>query len=316
MADTVKIATREAYGKALVELGEKNDKVVVLDADLAAATKTGMFKKAFPDRFIDTGIAEGNMMCVAAGLSTTGHIVFASSFAMFAAGRAFEQVRNSIGYPHLNVKIGATHAGISVGEDGASHQCCEDIALMRSIPGMTIINPADDVEARAAVMAAAEMDGPVYLRFGRLAVERFNDPDNYDFEIGKAVKLCDGKDVTICATGLMVKEALAAKEMLAAEGISAAVINFHTIKPIDEEAVVEAAKSTGAIVTAEEHNIIGGFGSAVTEVVCKTVPVPVIRVGVEDKFGKSGPAVEMLHIYGLDAENIVAKAKAAIALKK
>ena len=316
MADTVKMATREAYGKALVELGEKNDKVVVLDADLAAATKTGMFKKAFPDRFIDTGIAESNMMCVAAGLSTTGHIVFASSFAMFAAGRAFEQVRNSIGYPHLNVKIGATHAGISVGEDGASHQCCEDIALMRSIPGMTIINPADDVESRAAVMAAAEMDGPVYLRFGRLAVERFNDPDNYEFKIGKAVKLCDGTDVTICATGLMVKEALAAKEILASDGISAAVLNFHTIKPIDEEAIVEAAKSTGAIVTAEEHNIIGGFGSAVTEVVCKTVPVPVIRVGVEDKFGKSGPAVEMLHIYGLDAANIVAKAKAAISLKK
>ncbi|MBR4765136.1 MAG: transketolase family protein [Clostridia bacterium] len=316
MADTVKMATREAYGKALVELGEKNDKVVVLDADLAAATKTGMFKKAFPDRFIDTGIAEGNMMCVAAGLSTTGHIVFASSFAMFAAGRAFEQVRNSIGYPHLNVKIGATHAGISVGEDGASHQCCEDIALMRSIPGMTIINPADDVEARAAVMAAAEIDGPVYLRFGRLAVERFNNPDNYEFRVGKAVKLCDGNDVTICATGLMVKEALEAKDILALEGISAAVINFHTIKPIDEEAVIEAAKTTGAIVTAEEHNIIGGFGSAVTEVVCKTVPVPVLRVGVEDKFGKSGPAVEMLHIYGLDAANIVAKAKAAIALKK
>ena len=316
MAETVKMATREAYGKALVELGEKNDKVIVLDADLAAATKTGMFKKAFPDRFIDTGIAEGNMMCVAAGLSTTGHIVFASSFAMFAAGRAFEQVRNSIGYPHLNVKIGATHAGISVGEDGASHQCCEDIALMRSIPGMIIINPADDVEARAAVMAAAEIDGPVYLRFGRLAVERFNDPDNYNFEIGKSVKLCDGSDVTICATGLMVKEALAAKEVLASEGISAAVINFHTIKPIDEDAIVQAAKSTGAIVTAEEHNIIGGFGSAVTEVVCKTVPVPVLRVGVEDKFGKSGPAVEMLHIYGLDCANIVAKAKAAIALKK
>ena len=316
MADIIKMATREAYGKALVELGEKNDKVVVLDADLAAATKTGMFKKAFPDRFIDTGIAEGNMMCVAAGLSTTGHIVFASSFAMFAAGRAFEQVRNSIGYPHLNVKIGATHAGISVGEDGASHQCCEDIALMRSIPGMTIINPADDVEARAAVMAAAEMDGPVYLRFGRLAVERFNDPDNYEFKIGKAVKLYDGTDVTICATGLMVKEALAAKDILASEGISAAVINFHTIKPIDEDAIVEAAKSTGALVTAEEHNIVGGFGSAVTEVVCKTVPVPVLRVGVEDKFGKSGPAVEMLHIYGLDADNIVAKAKAAVSMKK
>ncbi|MBQ4245468.1 MAG: transketolase family protein [Clostridia bacterium] len=316
MADTVKMATREAYGKSLVELGEKNDKVVVLDADLAAATKTGMFKKAFPDRFIDTGIAESNMMCVAAGLSTAGFTVFASSFAMFAAGRAFEQVRNSIGYPHLNVKIGATHAGISVGEDGASHQCCEDIALMRVIPGMTILNPADDVEARAAVFAAAEYEGPVYLRFGRLAVERIYDPDNYKFEIGKAIKLCDGSDVTICATGLMVKEALAAKEILASEGISAAVINFHTIKPIDSEAIIEAAKSTGAIVTAEEHSVIGGFGAAVTEVVCGTVPVPVLRVGVEDKFGKSGPAVEMLHIYGLDADNIVAKAKAAIALKK
>lgn len=316
MADIVKVATREAYGKALVELGEKDDKVIVLDADLAAATKTGMFKKAFPDRFIDSGIAEANMMGVAAGLSTTGYTVFASSFAMFAAGRAFEQVRNSIGYTHLNVKIGATHAGISVGEDGASHQCCEDIALMRTIPGMTIINPADDVEARAAVFAAAEYEGPVYLRFGRLAVARFNDPDSYKFEIGKAVKLCEGTDVTICATGLMVGEALAAKELLAAEGISAAVINFHTIKPIDKEAIIEAAKSTGAIVTAEEHSIIGGFGAAVAETVCESVPVPVVRVGVEDKFGRSGPAVEMLHIYGLDAANIVAKAKVAIALKK
>lgn len=316
MADTVKVATREAYGKALVELGETNDKVVVLDADLAAATKTGMFKKAFPDKFFDTGIAESNMMGVAAGLATTGYTVFASSFAMFAAGRAFEQVRNSIGYPYLNVKIGATHAGISVGEDGASHQCCEDIALMRTIPGMTIINPADDVEARAAVLAAAETEGPMYLRFGRLAVARINDPETYEFKLGKAVKLCDGTDVTICATGLMVGEALEAKEILAKEGISAAVLNFHTIKPIDKEAIAEAAKATGCIVTAEEHNIIGGFGAAVAEAVCESVPVPVVRVGVEDKFGASGPAVEMLHIYGLDAAHIVEKAKLAISLKK
>ncbi len=316
MAEIVKMATRDAYGKTLVELGEKNDKIIVLDADLAAATKTGMFKKAFPDRFIDTGIAESNMMGVAAGLSTTGYTVFASSFAMFAAGRAFEQVRNSIGYPGMNVKIGATHAGISVGEDGASHQCCEDIALMRTIPGMTVINPADDVEARAAVLAAAEIEGPVYLRFGRLAVERINDPDTYKFEIGKSVKLAEGTDVTICATGLMVKEALEAKKLLAEEGISAAVINFHTIKPIDKEAIIEAAKTTGAIVTAEEHSVIGGFGAAVAEVVCECAPVPVVRVGVNDEFGSSGPAVQMLHIYGLDAENIAAKAKLAVSLKK
>lgn len=315
MADIIKTATREAYGKALVELGEKNDKVVVLDADLAAATKTGMFKKAFPNRFFDTGIAESNMMSVAAGLATTGLTVFASTFAMFAAGRAYEQVRNSIGYTHLNVKIGATHAGISVGEDGASHQCCEDLALMTVIPGMTVINPADDIEARAAVMAAAEMDGPVYLRFGRLATPRIFD-ENYKFEIGKAVKLCDGADVTIIATGLMVAEALTAKEILANEGISAAVINLHTIKPIDKQAIIEAAKKTGAIVTAEEHSVIGGLGAAVSQVVCESVPVPVIRVGVEDTFGRSGPAVEMLHIFGLDAANIVAKAKLAVSLKK
>ncbi|MBQ6707791.1 MAG: transketolase family protein [Clostridia bacterium] len=315
MADTIKLATREAYGKALVELGEKNEKVVVVDADLAAATKTGMFKKAYPDRFFDAGIAECNMVNVAAGLSTVGFIPFASSFAMFVAGRAFEQVRNTVGYPHLNVKIGATHAGISVGEDGASHQCCEDIALMRTIPGMTIINPCDDVEARAAVFAAAETEGPFYLRFGRLALPRLNAED-YKFEIGKGVQLADGKDVTIIATGLMVNEALIAKDLLASEGISAKVINIHTIKPIDRDIIIEAAKSTGAIVTAEEASIIGGLGSAVTEVVCETVPVPVIRVGVEDKFGGSGPAVEMLKIYGLTAANIVEKAKAAIALKK
>ena len=314
MADVIKTATRDAYGKALVELGQKNDRVIVLDADLAKATKTIAFKKEFPERFFDTGIAECNMMGVAAGLAAVGYTVFASSFAMFAAGRAFEQIRNSIGYTHLNVKIGATHAGISVGEDGASHQCCEDIALMRTIPGMTIINPADDVEARLAVMAAAEMDGPVYLRFGRLATPRLFD-ENYKFEIGKGVELKEGKDVTIIATGLMVNEALIAAENLKAEGIDARVINMATIKPIDKEIIIKAAKETGVIVTAEEHSVIGGLGSAVADVVCESCPVPVLRVGVEDTFGASGPAVEMLKIYGLTAENIVAKAKAAIALK-
>ena len=314
MADVIKVATRDAYGKALVELGEKNPNVVVLDADLAAATKTGGFKKAFPDRFFDTGIAESNMMGVAAGLATTGYTVFASSFAMFSAGRAFEQVRNTIGYPHLNVKIGATHAGISVGEDGASHQCCEDIALMRSIPGMVIINPADDIEARAAVLAAAEIDGPVYMRFGRLAVPRIFDED-YKFEIGKAVTLKEGTDVTIIATGLMVKEAIEAAEILEAEGISVELINMHTIKPLDKDAVVAAAKKTGCIVTAEEHNIMGGLGDAVCDAVCGECPVPVVKVGVEDTFGKSGPAVDLLHCFGLDAKNIVEKAKIAISKK-
>ena len=315
MADIVRIATRDSYGKALVELGAVNDKIVVLDADLAAATKTAGFKAAYPDRFFDSGIAESNMMCVAGGLSTMGFTVFASTFAMFAAGRAFEQVRNTIGYPHLNVKIGATHAGISVGEDGASHQCCEDIALMRTIPGMTIINPADDVEARQAVYAAAAMEGPVYMRFGRLAVPVIFAAD-YKFEIGKGVQLVDGTDVTIIATGLMVGEALAAAELLKAEGISAAVVNMATIKPIDRDIIVNAAKKTGAIVTAEEHNIIGGLGGAVAEVVCETVPVPVVRLGVEDTFGRSGPAVELLHVFGLDAAHIVEKAKAAVAMKK
>lgn len=315
MAEIIKAATRDGYGKALVELGAINDKLVVLDADLAEATKTAMFKKAYPDRFFDTGIAECNMIGVAGGLSTIGYTVFASSFAMFAAGRAFEQIRNTVGYPHLNVKIGATHAGISVGEDGASHQCCEDIALMRTIPGMVIINPADDVEARAAVFAAAEYDGPVYLRFGRLAVSRFNDPDNYKFEIGKSVQLADGKDVTIIATGLMVNEALMARDMLENEDISARVINMHTIKPIDRQAIIDAARDTGAIVTAEEHSVIGGLGGAVSEVICETVPVPVVKLGVEDVFGRSGPAVELLHIYGLDAENIVKKTKQALELK-
>ena len=315
MADIIKVATRDAYGKALVELGEKNPNVLVLDADLAAATKTGAFKKAFPERFFDTGIAESNMMGVAAGLATTGYTVFASSFAMFSAGRAFEQVRNTIGYPHLNVKIGATHAGISVGEDGASHQCCEDIALMRSIPGMVIINPADDIEARAAVLAAAELDGPVYMRFGRLAVPRIFDED-YKFEIGKAVTLKEGTDVTIIATGLMVNEAIEAAKELEAEGISVELINMHTIKPLDKAAVVAAAKKTGCIVTAEEHNVIGGLGDAVCDAVCAECPVPVVKVGVEDTFGKSGPAVDLLHIFGLDAANIVEKAKIAISKKK
>ena len=315
MADIIKTATRDAYGKALVELGGINDKIVVLDADLAAATKTGMFKKAYPERFFDSGIAESNMMGVAAGLATTGYTVFASTFAMFAAGRAYEQVRNSIAYPHLNVKIGATHAGISVGEDGASHQCCEDIALMRVIPGMVIINPADDIEARAAVFAAAEYEGPVYMRFGRLAVPRIFD-ESYKFELGKAVTLREGSDVTIIATGLMVNEAIEAAKALADEGISAEVINIHTIKPLDKEAIIRSAAKTGAVVTAEEHSIIGGLGGAVAEALCGSgKPVPVVRLGVNDVFGRSGPAVELLHIYGLDAQNIVAKAKQAIALK-
>ncbi len=315
MADVIKTATRDAYGKALCELGEKNDKLIVLDADLAAATKTGMFKKAFPEKFYDCGIAEGNMMGIAAGLAASGYTVFASSFAMFAAGRAFEQIRNTIGYPHINVKIGATHAGISVGEDGASHQCCEDIALMRTIPGMTIINPADDIETRLAVLAAAEHDGPVYMRFGRLAVPRVFD-ENYKFEIGKGVYLNEGTDVTIIATGLMVERAIQAVELLKNEGISAALINMATIKPIDKDIIIDAAKKTGCIVTAEEHNVIGGLGSAVSEVVAESCPVPVTRVGVEDVFGKSGPALELLEIFGLNAEGIAAKAKKAIELKK
>ena len=309
-----KIATREAYGKALAELGEKYD-FVVLDADLAEATKTGIFKKAFPSRFFDCGIAEGNMMAVAAGIATTGKTVFASSFAMFAAGRAFEQVRNSIGYPHLNVKIGATHAGISVGEDGATHQPIEDIALMRSIPNMVVISPADAVESIAAVEAAIKHNGPVYLRFGRLGVPTINDEATYKFEIGKGVQLKDGSDVTIIANGLMVPDALTAADMLAAEGINARVINIHTIKPIDEDIIVKAAKETGAIVTAEEHNIIGGLGSAVAEVLCEKCPAPMVRVGIEDKFGKSGKPAQLLKEYGLTPENIVAKAKEAIAKK-
>lgn len=314
MADVKLIATRDAYGETLVELGKEHDNIVVMDADLAAATKTGMFQKAFPERFFNAGIAEGNMMSVAAGMAATGKVVFASSFAMFAAGRAFEQIRNSIGYPHLNVKVCASHAGISVGEDGASHQCCEDIAIMRSIPGMTIVNPADAVEARAAVRAAYEYNGPMYMRFGRLAVPVVFD-SSYKFEIGKGVELTKGNDVTVIATGLMVKEALEAQKILANEDISVRVINMATIKPIDREIIIAAAKETGCIVTAEEHSIVGGLGSAVSEVVCETVPVPVLKVGVNDVFGKSGPALELLDVFGLNAGNIVAKVKAAISLK-
>ncbi len=312
MAD--KIATREAYGAALAEFGAKYENLVVLDADLAAATKTGMFKKAFPDRFFDCGIAEGNMMVVAAGLSTTGFIPFASTFAMFAAGRAFEQVRNSIGYPHLNVKIGATHGGISVGEDGATHQCLEDFGTMRTIPGMVVMQPADAVEARLMVEAAIKYDGPCYMRFGRYAVPTLFG-DDYKFELGKGVVMADGKDVTLVATGLMVEQALAARELLASEGISARVVNIHTIKPLDSELILKCAAETGAIVTAEEHNIIGGLGSAVCECVAGAKPVPVMRVGVEDQFGKSGKVPPLLEFYGLTAANIAAKAKEAIKLK-
>ncbi len=308
-----KKATRESYGAALVKYGD-NPNIVVLDADLSKSTKTDMFKKAYPDRFINMGIAEGNMMCVAAGLASCGKIAFASTFAMFAAGRAFEQIRNSIGYTKLNVKIGATHAGISVGEDGASHQCLEDIALMRTIPGMVILNPADDVEAMAAVKAAIDHNGPVYMRFGRLAVEDVN-PADYKFELGKGVQLRDGNDATIIATGLMVGEALKAHDMLAAEGINARVINIHTIKPIDEEIITKAAKETGAIVTAEEHYIMGGLGSAVSEVVCANAPCPVKIIGT-DRYGKSGKPAELFEEYGLTAENIVSKVKEAIAMKK
>ena len=309
MSEVKKIATRESYGNALVELGKKYDDVVVLDADLAAATKTGTFKKAFPERHIDCGIAECNMVGVAAGIAATGKVPFASSFAMFAAGRAFEQIRNSVGYPKLNVKIGATHASISVGEDGATHQCNEDIALMRTIPGMVVINPADDVEAKAAVQAAYEHAGPVYLRFGRAAVPVINDNPEYKFELGKAVTLKEGTDVTIIASGLPVSESLAAAEKLAADGISAAVINMHTIKPLDEAAIVEAASKTGKIVTVEEHSVIGGLGSAVCDVVAQKAPAKVLKIGVNDVYGESGPAAELIKKYGLDAESIYRKVK-------
>ena len=312
MLDVKRIATRESYGNALAELGKEHDDFVVLDADLSGATKTGIFKKAFPERHINCGIAEGNMMSVAAGIATTGKVAFASSFAMFAAGRAFEQVRNSIGYPHLNVKIGATHAGISVGEDGATHQCNEDIALMRTIPGMVVINPADDVEARAAVQAAYEHEGPVYLRFGRLAVPVINDKEDYKFEIGKGIVLREGKDVTLIATGLEVAETIEAAEMLAADGIDAKVINIHTIKPIDEDLIVAAAKETGKIVTIEEHSVIGGLGSAVCDVLAEKAPTKVMKIGVNDTFGESGPALALIKKYGLDAESIYNKVKAFV----
>ncbi len=312
MPEVKKIATRESYGNALAELGREHEDVVVLDADLAGATKTSIFKKAFPDRHIDCGIAEANMMGIAAGLATTGMVPFASTFAMFAAGRAFEQVRNSIGYPHLNVKIGATHAGISVGEDGASHQCNEDIALMRAIPGMTIINPSDDIEAKAAVKAAYEMEGPVYLRFGRLAVPVINDRPNYKFEIGKGVILRDGSDVAIIATGLCVSSALEAADRLSEDGINAMVINMHTIKPLDKELVRKAAKKTGKIVTVEEHSVIGGLGGAVCEALCDSEPVPVKRIGMNDVFGESGPAAALIEKYGLDGKGVYRAVKAFI----
>ena len=309
MSDVRKIATRDGYGNALAELGAEFDNLVVLDADLAGSTKTGVFAKAFPERHINCGIAEGNMMSVAAGLAATGKVVFASSFAMFAAGRAYEQIRNSVGYPHLNVKIGASHAGISVGEDGATHQCNEDIALMRNIPGMIVINPADDVEARAAVRAAYEHEGPVYLRFGRLAVPVINDHPDYKFEIGKGVVLREGKDVTIFATGLEVAESLIAADLLEADGIHAKVINIHTIKPIDRELVVAAAKETGKVVTVEEHSVIGGLGSAVCDVLCEEYPTKVMKIGVNDVYGESGPALELIKKYGLDGESIYNKVK-------
>ncbi|MBR5223990.1 MAG: transketolase family protein [Clostridia bacterium] len=315
MAEVKNVATRVGFGTALVELGKKRDDFIVMDADLAAATQTGMFKKAFPERFYDCGIAEQNMVGIAAGIAATGKKVICSSFAMFAAGRAFEQIRNSVGYPHLNVIIAATHAGISVGEDGATHQCNEDIALMRTIPGMTIINPADETEAKKAVYAAIEHDGPIYMRFGRLAVPVVFD-DDYKFEIGKGVELREGNDVTIIATGLMVKEALEAHDLLKAEGINARVINMATIKPLDTEIILKAAKETGAIVTAEEHSVIGGLGSAVSEYLSEVYPTPVIKLGVNDKFGHSGPAVKLLDEFGLRAVNIAEKVKRAISLKK
>ena len=303
MADVKKIATRDSYGNALKELGDEYDNIVVLDADLAGATKTATFKKAHPDRFFDCGIQEANMVNVAAGLSTMGLVPFAATFAMFAAGRAYEMVRNTVGYPHLNVKIGATHGGISVGEDGASHQCCEDFALMRTIPGMTVMCPADDVEARAMVKAAYKMEGPVYMRFGRAATPVFHE-EGYHFEIGKGEVLREGKDVAIIATGLMVNEARMAAEQLAAEGIHARVINIHTIKPLDEEIVLKAAKECGKVITAEEHSVIGGLGEAVCAVLSEKLPTPVRRVGVQDKFGCSGPAWDLLKLYGLDAATI------------
>lgn len=309
MSEIKKVATRQSYGEELVELGKEHDNLVVLDADLAEATKTAVFKKAFPDRHIDCGIQEADMMGIAAGLASCGKVPFCSTFAMFAAGRAYEQVRNSIGYPHLNVKIGATHAGISVGEDGATHQCLEDLALMRVIPGMVVINPADDVEARAAVRAAYEYEGPVYLRLGRLAVPVINDRSDYHFEIGKGYVVRKGSDVTIFATGLEVDAALQAGELLEKEGISAEVVNIHTIKPIDKDLIIREAEKTGKVVTVEEHSVLGGFGSAVCEVLSEYSPLPVKRIGVYDAFGESGPAVELLHKYRLDGEGIAEQVK-------
>ena len=310
MSEVKKIATRESYGNALAELGKGHEEIVVLDADLAGSTKTAVFQKAFPDRFFDVGIAEANMTGIAAGLAAAGKVPFISSFAMFASGRAYEQIRNSIGYPHLNVKICATHAGISVGEDGATHQCLEDLALMRVIPGMVVINPADDVEARAAVKAIYEYEGPAYLRFGRLAVPVINDRPDYKFEIGKGIVLREGKDVTLAATGLCVDGTLQAAEKLAAEGIDAEVINIHTIKPLDTELLAASAAKTGKVVTIEEHSVIGGLGGAVCEALSETCPTPVKRIGVYDQFGESGPAVELLHKYKLDAEGIYEQIKA------
>jgi transketolase len=312
MSEVKKIATRDSYGNALVELGKEHEDLIVMDADLAGATKTDKFKKAFPERFLDCGIAEANMTGIAAGLSTCGKVPFISSFAMFAAGRAYEQVRNTIGYPHLNVKIGATHAGISVGEDGATHQCLEDLALMREIPGMVVINPCDDVEARAAVKAAYEHVGPAYLRFGRLAIPVINDEASYNFQIGKGVVLKEGSDVTVFATGLEVTEALEAAKLLEADGISAEIINIHTIKPLDEELVAASAAKTGKVVTVEEHSIVGGLGSAVCECLCENMPVKVLRIGINDVFGESGPALELIKKYGLDAESIYKKVKAFV----
>jgi hypothetical protein len=313
VSEVKKIATRVSYGNALAEFGAEYENLVVLDADLAGATQTGIFKKAFPERHIDCGIAECNMAGIAAGLATTGKIPFMSSFAMFAAGRAFEQVRNSIGYPHLNVKIGATHAGISVGEDGASHQCCEDVALMRTIPGMTVIVPSDDIEAKAAVKAAIDFEGPCYLRFGRLAVPVINDNDDYKFEIGKGIVLREGKDITLIASGLEVAETLEAAKMLEADGIDAKVINIHTIKPLDDELILAAAKETGKVVTIEEHSVIGGLGSAVCDLLSEKLPTKVLKIGVQDTFGESGPAVELIKKYGLDGASIYEKVKAFLA---
>ena len=313
MADVKKIATRQSYGEALVELGAEHDDFVVLDADLAAATQTGKFKAAYPDRFFDAGIAENNMIGMAAGVAAAGHVAFASTFAMFAAGRSFEQIRNSVGYPHLNVKIGATHAGISVGEDGATHQCNEDIALMRAVPGMTVVVPADDVEARAAVRAAYATDGPFYVRLGRLAVPVVNDPETFEFQVGKGIVMREGSDVTIVACGLMVQAALEAAETLACRGVSAEVIDMHTVKPIDADLIVASAAKTGRVLTCEEHSVIGGLGDAVCGVLAEKCPVPVRKLGVRDVFGESGPAADLLHKYGLDAEGVVREVEALLA---